>query len=85
MAQERWVQDPDAYLDYKWDYAGKTNETPGATSDWLNTGETITTATVVVDTGLTASAPAITDTDTSVTVWLSGGVAGTNFDVTMRI
>lgn len=69
--------DADATLDYRWDW-----------TDWLTDGDTITTATVTDTTG--AAEPAIvvsttTHDDTSVTVWLSGGVAGQLARITCRI
>ena len=65
---------PAAVLDFKFDW-----------SDWLATGETISTRTVTVSTGITKDSDSITDTSTSVTVWLSGGTAGTSYTVTCQI
>lgn len=67
------TKDPDAVLDYKFDW-----------TDWLN-GDTISTRAVTVDTGLTKDSDSITDTNKSVTVWLSGGTVGTSYDVRCRI
>lgn len=53
-------KDPDAVLDYQFDW-----------SPWLAAGETITSKTVTVDDGLTLDSSS--DDDTIVTVWLSGG------------
>jgi len=60
-------------LDYKFDWKAKTNGS-GAT-DWLAVGETISTYTVTADAGLTKASDSKTDTNTSVTAWLSGGTA----------
>jgi hypothetical protein len=71
------VIDPDATLDYCIDW-----------HDWLTDGDTITTATATDTTGSTEPAivvGATTHDDTSVTVWLSGGVAGQLARITCRI
>lgn len=73
MAQT-FVKDIDAVLDYKFDW-----------SEWLADSETISTHTVTVDTGLTKDSDEITDTNTSVTVWLSGGTAGQKYKVNCEI
>lgn len=70
----RYLKDPDAVLDYKVDY-----------SSWLADGETISTATVTVDAGITKDSSSVTDSNTSVTAWLSGGTAGDNYKVTYHI
>ena len=83
MAQREWVKDPDAVLDYKFDWAASTNGT--GSSDWLASGETISSHTIDADTGITVDSSAETDSDTSVTVWLSGGTAGTEYSVRCEI
>lgn len=72
------THDPDARLDYTWSW-----------SAWLAPGETIASAEVDV---LTVSYPpmevgpfGVTESGTSVTAWLSGGVAGTAYAVRCRI
>ncbi len=40
------IKDPDAVLDYVYDWRQKTNRSTG--TDWLASGETISSATVVV-------------------------------------
>lgn len=62
-------QDPDAVLDWQLDL-----------TDWLE-GDTIQSATVDGG-GLTVGN--VVTTDTSITVWLSGGTAGTNYTVRIR-
>ena len=79
----KFIKDPNAVLDFKFDFAALTNGS--GTSNWLAAGETINTVTVTADTGLTVDSSAITDTSTSVTVWLSGGTANTDYDVLCRI
>lgn len=73
MARE-YIKDPADVLDYKFDW-----------SAWLDDGETISSRTVTVASGLTKDSDSITDTSTSVTVWLSGGTAGTVYDVACLI
>ena len=87
MAQSEWVKDPDAVLDYKFDWKALTNNT--GSSDWLAAGETIASHTITVTpvtlSPLTVDSSAETDVDTSVTVWLSGGLAGTEYGVACEI
>lgn len=77
------TKDPDAVLDYKFDWKTKSNGRGFA--DWLDTGETITSITVTPATGITVDSSSITDAGTTVTVWLSGGTAGTEYTVACRI
>lgn len=76
-------KDPDAVLDYKFDWKAETNG--NGDSDWLASGETISTRTVTVDSGITKDSDALTDTNTSVTVWLSGGTDGADYEVACKI
>lgn len=58
MTTTIWTHDPDAHLDYTWDWTA-----------WLAEAETITTAEIIAVDGITA-----TDTghdDTSVTTWVT--------------
>ena len=82
MSRE-FVKDPSAVLDYKFDWAALTNGT--GTSDWLDSGETIATRTITAATGITVASSSITDANTSVTVWLSGGTAETDYTVACLI
>lgn len=71
--QYQWIKDPSAVLDYTVDW-----------SQWLDTGDTITTSTwVIAPTGLTQQSAA--STPTAATVWLSGGTLGITYTVTNRI
>jgi hypothetical protein len=71
-----------AVLDYEFDWQAAAS-TDNPKGPWLETGETITAATVTVDTGLSVdSSP---HTTTTVTVWLSGGTEGHTYDVTCHI
>jgi len=90
MAQSEWVKDPAAVLDYKYDWKALTNGREGATSDWLASGETIAshviTITPVTASPLTKDSSTQTDdANTSVTVWLSGGLASTEYKVACKI
>jgi len=64
------IKDPEAVLDYRFDWV-----------EWLN-GDTITAATVTVTNGTKASQ---TFTNTTVTAWISGGVAGQVISVNCHI
>ena len=79
------LKDPDSVLDYVFDWASLTNETPDGSSDWLASGETIITKTITAETGITVDSSSITDSNTSVTVWLSGGTAGTTYSLACKI
>ena len=80
------TKDPDARLDYAFDWKPLTHGRPNAKSDWLGATETITSheiiktpadSTVVVD--------ATSEDDGTVTAWLTGGTAGTSVSLTCRI
>ena len=83
MASFTKTKDPSDVLDYKFDFANTTNG--GAYADWLESGETISTRTITADSGITVDSSSITDSNTSVTVWLSGGTAGAAYDVACLI
>ena len=88
MPQSEWVKDDDAVLDYGWDWKALTNGT--GTSDWLGAAETITAAIAVTVSPVTVpplvvDSSARADANTSVTAWLSGGLAGTEYIVTCHI
>jgi len=65
------TKDPNAVLDYTLDW-----------SDWLE-ADTIAASTWTVDAGLTKNSDSFTDTTT--TVWLSGGTAGQVYEALNRI
>lgn len=68
-------KDPGDKKDYRVDWASH-----------LGTGgDTITTSTWVVATGLTIATPAASNTTTTATIWLSGGTAGTEYRVTNHV
>lgn len=68
------AHDPQAKLDYAVDW-----------SLWLQTGETITTSTWTVPTGITQAMPNPSNTSTVATIWLTGGTVGTHYTVTNHI
>lgn len=68
----RFELDPDAVLDFKEDW-----------SPWLETDETITAATATADDNVHVNST--THDSTSVTVWVSGGVAGAEARVRIRV
>lgn len=82
---EEFDKDPNEVLDYVFDWAPASNHRRGADGDWLVGGDTISTRTVTAESGLTVASSAITDDSTSVTVWLSGGTAGTSYRVSCRV
>ena len=69
---QRFIKDPNAQLDYKFDW-----------SNWLETSEVISSYTLVVQTGSVEETSS--NNDDSVTVWLSGGVAGNLYTVLCRV
>ena len=68
---QSFVKDPDAVLDYQVNW-----------SDWLN-GDTISTSAFAADPGITVDSDA--NTSTAATVWLSGGTAGSIYQVVNSI
>ena len=82
-SSDTFIKDPDAVLDYKFDWKALTNGS--GTSDWLAAAETIASYTIDEDTGITVDSSSRTDANTSVTVWLSGGTAGTDYAVRCEI
>jgi hypothetical protein len=74
MAQTA-LKDPDAVLDYKFDWD----------TNYLEDGETISSHTITAETGITVDSSSITDANRTVTVWLSGGTAGNVYTVSCEI
>jgi len=69
---DTFYKDPDAVLDYKWDW-----------SAWLAEGESIVSAVIETSTGLVCDS--FSNTATAVTAFLSGGAAGLGYSATCRI
>ena len=67
-----FYKDPDSVLDYKFDW-----------SQWLSTSESISTYVVTAATGITNTTS--TSDSNSVTVWMSGGNAGSSYPVACLI
>lgn len=72
MSVPVYVKDPDANLDYGFDW-----------SDWLATAETISSVFWTVPTGITNTDEDFTDTTAS--IWLSSGTVGTSYSVACKI
>ena len=68
----RFIKDPEAVLDYVFDW-----------SDWLDTGETISSYTITVPTGITKNSDS--QAAGKVTIWLSSGADGTEYAVECKI
>ena len=71
MPKGVFTKDPNAVLDYSFNW-----------ETWLD-DDTISTSTWTADTGITIDSSSTTTT--VATVWLSGGTAGTTYTVTNRI
>ncbi len=72
MANPDFVKDPDAVLDYTFDW-----------TRWLASDETISTSTVTVSAGLTKNSDS--KTTKMVTAWVSGGASGQPYTITSHI
>ena len=73
MVEKSFIKDPDATLDYAFDWI----------THWLQDDETIDSYTVTVASGLTKN---IDSEDSGiVTAWLSGGTAGETYEVACKI
>jgi len=68
------IQDPDARLDYEWDWG-----------PWLDVGETITTHEISILPPEEMATDGVTATPETVTAWLKGGVRGRTYNVTCHI
>lgn len=72
MAYPTFLKDPDAVLDYGFDW-----------SEWLQTGETLSSATWTVPSGITKNSQSISNTVSL--AWLSGGTANTDYILQCKI
>lgn len=75
MSFKTLPKDPDAELDYGFDWGDESN--------WMATGDIISASDWTVPAGLTEVTDAFTDTRTL--VWLSGGTAGEIYLITNSI
>lgn len=71
-AQQNFLKDPSAVLDYKIDW-----------SAWLAAGDTILAAAWTATSGITVNSNVFTTT--TATVWLSGGTESTIYQLTCHI
>jgi hypothetical protein len=69
-----YTQDPSANLDYAVDFTA-----------WLPAGDTISTFTVIADSGISATKSNTLSTATIAVIWVSGGVVGLVYTVTVRV
>ena len=74
-------KDPDAKLDYPFDWRAKTNG--HGDSDWLAPNETIVSYVITVDAGLTLNSDS--ESNGVVVAWLSGGEVGEWYKVACKI
>jgi len=73
MSNNVFIKDPNARLDYQWDW-----------SQWLAVGETITNAQIsITPTGLALDQQ--DNTDTTITAWLTGGTVDAGYRVVCSI
>jgi hypothetical protein len=72
----KFIKDPESVLDYVFDW-----------SSWLASGETISSFTITVPTGLTEGTGATASSQAAgkVTIWLSSGTDGTEYAVECKI
>lgn len=68
------IIDPDAILDYRWDWTA-----------WLADGETISSVDWIVPDGITKDDTRSTHDATTATIWLSGATLGKSYNITCRI
>lgn len=71
-AQAQFQKDPDATLDYTWDW-----------TEWLVGADTITNAVVLLSPGLTLVSSNFSTT--AVTAWIAGGSPGLPYSATARV
>ena len=86
-----YIKDPNAVLDYPYDWAAAEDQFGNPIKPWLEPGDIIVDATVTVSTFVDDPRPlyAETDppnfTDTTTTVVLSGGTVGKSYLVTIHV
>lgn len=88
MGFKRYKKDPNATLDYVFDFAAKTNgsDTSPEAADYLLDGELVVDCEIEADSGIVVEPETGIDvTGTKVVVWLSGGTVGESYTVTCRI
>lgn len=89
----KYTKDPQAVLDYPYDWAAVAaeDEFGNPIKPWLETGDIIVSATATVSTFDDDPRPLFIEndpldfTDTTTTVWLSGGTVGKSYLVTIHV
>jgi len=72
MVEKCFPKDPDAVLDFGIDW-----------TEWLEDNELITVHAITAEVGITVDSNS--ETDGVVTIWLSGGTAGTAYNIACKI
>jgi hypothetical protein len=76
-------KDPNSKLDYKFDWAPLANGS--GITNWLAPGETIVSYELTIPEGITKESDSLTDDNTSVTLWLSGGTNLEDYSIECKI
>lgn len=76
-------KDPDAELDFLFDWAGLTNG--NWFNDWLQVGEVINSYTLTVPAGINQVLDQLNAAQNGVIVWLSGGTPCESYDVECEV
>jgi hypothetical protein len=69
---DTFIKDPNAVLDYEWDW-----------TNWLTNGDTILSATITPDTGITLDSTTVNAL--TVVGWFSGGTEGVGYAAVCHI
>jgi len=85
MQPNRFNKSPEELLDYELDFRALTNGVPGAKSDYLASGETIVGFSVTPADGISVANEVLTKADSCVQIWLSGGVLGKTYPVSVEV
>ena len=82
---KRYPKDPNSTVDFLFDFASSRNG--NGYSDYLDYGETISSAVAISSNSseLIINSTDKTNNDTAVKVWVSGGVVGSSYTLTVRI
>ncbi len=83
-SSKKWIKDPSANLYYVFDFAQNTNKN-GYDGDYLQEGEELSEASIIADDGISASGVSLVSANTQVRFYLTGGTAGSEYNVTCRI
>ena len=84
MILKKYSKDPNSTIDFLFDFAGLRNGS--GHEDYLEFGETISSAVAISSSvDLAVNQTGVINNDTSVQVWVSGGVLGLLYTLTVRI